>query len=144
MMMTALSQPLLCPCGTGNSYADCCGVFISGKQHAPSPETLMRSRYSAFTLANIPYLVQTMEGPAAKNFDPLSALQWAKQSLWQGLTVVNSWLDPKHPDRGFVEFIARFHHQQQDQQIHEISEFQRKKGRWYYVDGKSPTPRNPR
>ncbi|HEX8865525.1 MAG TPA: SEC-C metal-binding domain-containing protein, partial [Lentzea sp.] len=38
----------LCPCGTGQSYVDCCGALHSGARTAATAEQLMRSRYSAF------------------------------------------------------------------------------------------------
>ncbi|MGE0616813.1 MAG: YchJ family metal-binding protein, partial [Bacteriovoracia bacterium] len=45
-----------CPCGTQSNYADCCERYISGKQYAPTPEALMRSRYTAYTKAEMGYL----------------------------------------------------------------------------------------
>ena len=39
-----------CPCGSGNALAECCGKYISGVAHAPTAETLMRSRYTAFAV----------------------------------------------------------------------------------------------
>lgn len=36
-----------CPCGTGLPYGQCCRRFHVGAQ-APTAETLMRSRFTAF------------------------------------------------------------------------------------------------
>jgi SEC-C motif-containing protein len=47
----------LCPCGSGNSYDECCELIISAKKDAATCLELMRSRYTAFTLANIDYLM---------------------------------------------------------------------------------------
>ena len=44
---------VLCPCDSGRPYAACCAPWHAGLNvgmHAPSPEALMRSRYSAFVL----------------------------------------------------------------------------------------------
>ena len=38
---------LACPCGLGDDYASCCGRLHAGAP-APTAESLMRSRYSAF------------------------------------------------------------------------------------------------
>lgn len=46
-----------CPCG-GGKYQKCCGRYHGG-QWPPTPETLMRSRYSAFALGNADYLLTT-------------------------------------------------------------------------------------
>ena len=45
-----------CPCGDGQPYADCCQPLHEG-QPAASAGRLMRSRYSAYTLQLIDYLV---------------------------------------------------------------------------------------
>ena len=49
----------LCPCQSSLSYEDCCGRFHSRNMFPKTAEQLMRSRYSAFVLKNIPYIVQT-------------------------------------------------------------------------------------
>ena len=54
----------LCPCGTGQSYVDCCGALHSGARTAATAEQLMRSRYSAFAVSDEDYLLRTW---AARN-----------------------------------------------------------------------------
>ena len=43
-----MSNPDLCPCGSGELYEKCCGVYHSGAAVPETPEQLMRSRYSAY------------------------------------------------------------------------------------------------
>lgn len=50
--------PSGCPCGSGDSLADCCGRYHDGAA-APCAQSLMRSRYSAYVLGNVDYLVAT-------------------------------------------------------------------------------------
>lgn len=57
-----------CPCGSGQSYDQCCGPVIAGGP-ASSPEALMRSRYTAFTKGNIDHLVSTLAPEALKDFN---------------------------------------------------------------------------
>jgi SEC-C motif-containing protein len=130
----------LCPCNPDKSYADCCGMFITGKVLPQTPEQLMRSRYSAFTLCNIDYIGRTMHGPAAKDFDKRETENWTKQLEWLGLEVLNTGINDKN---GFVEFIAHYAKDGVKERIHEISQFHRKDGKWYYVDGKNPSPHSP-
>lgn len=125
-----------CFCGSNKEYSACCGLYIEGKKHAPTPEALMRSRYSAFTQGNMDYIVATMRGKAGKDFDAASAKTWANESEWLGLTIAQAPPIPEGDTKGFVEFIARYRLKGQEQQIHELSEFQLENGRWYYVDGK--------
>jgi hypothetical protein len=49
---------LACPCGLGDDYASCCGRLHAGAP-APTAESLMRSRYSAFAVGDVGYLLRT-------------------------------------------------------------------------------------
>ena len=122
-----------CPCGSKKPFKYCCGQYISGKSLPETPEALMRSRYTAYTKANIQYIQDTMRGPAAEGFNPAEARAWAKSAQWKGLTVVNSHMETD--TKGFVEFIARYRTNQEDQEIRENSEFHYIDGRWYYIRG---------
>lgn len=121
-----------CPCQSGNFYETCCEPFLSCKKTPPDPLSLMRSRYTAWTQINIGYLKNTMKGQALTAFDPKSARQWAKTIQWTGLNIIESTLSESS---GTVEFIATFKEKEKNQTLHELSQFQRVKGRWYYVDG---------
>lgn len=129
-----------CPCHSGKPYAECCELFISGKSLPKTPEQLMRSRYSAYTIINIDYIGRTMRGPAAKDFDKRETENWARQIEWLGLEVINTGIQDQN---GFVEFIAKYAKEGVTEQIHERSEFHRKDGKWYYVNGKNPSSSAP-
>ena len=124
-----------CPCQSGQNYAACCQPYIDGERYPNTAEALMRSRYTAYTQANIPYIAATMRDKAAESFDAARAEAWAKQADWQGLTVID------HQPQGecaTVTFIARFTLNGQNDRIIEQSEFQKINDRWYYVDGQHP------
>jgi SEC-C motif-containing protein len=126
----------LCPCGSNKTYPDCCGKFISGQMLPTTPEELMRSRYTAYTHANIDYIIQTMQGPALKGFDAESAHLWAKQVQWEKLKVIKT---RSGKSRGYVEFRAYYFHNNQAHIMHEISEFYFDHKRWYYIGQKKGT-----
>lgn len=126
-----------CPCGSQISYQHCCGRYIDGKATANSPEALMRSRYSAYTLANIDYIAKTMQGPAAKGFDYQLTKQWAESVEWRGLEVIKASIDLHSPTLGTVEFKASYYYQNQLHIMHELSQFQLIEGHWYYIKGQS-------
>lgn len=126
-----------CPCQSGQAYAVCCEPYHLGEADAPTPETLMRSRYSAFALANVDYIERTMQGPAAESFDKADCLQFATSMTWLGLTILST--QTLSAVRGLVEFHARFTTTDgTPQSIHERSVFQKKEGKWYYVDRVKP------
>lgn len=124
-----------CPCSTGKSYLDCCGAFISGQKLPSTPEELMRSRYTAYHQAEIDYIAKTMQSPAADNFNAEETKRWANDVTWVGLEVINS---NSNLLQGFVEFIAHYFLNNKKYTIHEISEFKRVDGVWFYVDGAQP------
>ena len=134
-MKQALRASASCPCGSDASYGDCCGVWHAGLAagvHAPTPEALMRSRYSAYVAGLIDYLLATWHPSSA----PGELELWPVK--WLGLDVIRTEAEG---DAGIVEFVAR----QRDssgraQRLHEISRFVRSEGRWYYIDGQIQTP----
>ena len=52
---------------------------------------------------------------------------------WINLEVIKSSMDSS--EIGFVEFIARFSEQNQVKTIHELSEFHKENGCWFYISG---------
>ena len=124
----------VCPCDSQKNYSSCCEPFITGEQNPETPEALMRSRYSAYTMANIDYIKETMRGNALAGFQELEAKRWAKRVHWITLKVLRSVIES--PVIGYVEFEANFVDGSRLKSIHEKSEFIFEKGRWYYTDGK--------
>ena len=123
-----------CPCGRTTAYADCCGAlhqaFAAGQGlSAPTPEALMRSRYSAFVLDLPDYLLATWHASTRP-----AALEPPEPGLkWLGLDVKRSAL--QDADHGTVEFVARSKLAGRAHRLHETSRFVREDERWYYVDG---------
>ncbi len=129
-----------CPCCSGKNYDDCCQIYISGHTSAPTPEALMRSRYTAYSMANITYIEKTMQGAALRGFDACTAERWAKRINWIKLEVKDAGL--LSPERGFVEFLATMVDGTRLVILHEKSDFILVQGLWYYTDGlQFPTPK---
>ena len=124
-----------CPCGSGNSYATCCEPIIIGKKNAPTAESLMRSRYVAFTLANVDYLMLSHHSSLRPNKERKSIAKWAKSVKWIGLTILNSQDGQQTDIRGTVEFKALYIEDGVLSHIHENSLFQRENEKWVYVSG---------
>ena len=121
-----------CPCGLARDYARCCGRYHARalRLDAPTPEALMRSRYSAYVLSLREYVLDTWHAstrpPKLERFD--SGVKWL------GLTVKRAWTTS--PDEGFVEFAARSKALGggRAQRLEELSRFVCVDGRWQYVD----------
>jgi SEC-C motif-containing protein len=124
------TQARACPCG-GKDYASCCGRFIDGGQLPQTAEELMRSRYTAYTQGNEAYLKATWHASTR----PTEDVAQDEGLKWLGLEV------RKHVptgDRATVEFVARCKTGGKAHRMHEVSNFVREDGRWYYVDGTFP------
>ena len=68
-----------CPCSCGKKYSDCCGRYLDGGEAAPDACALMRSRYTAYTLAREDYLLSTWHSstrPAALSLADEAATRW--------------------------------------------------------------------
>lgn len=120
-----------CPCCSGKSYAACCQPFIEQAALPDTPEQLMRSRYTAFTQANMDYIANTMQGPAVQAFNADDGKRWAESVEWKKLEVVESG---QTGDEGFVKFRAYFIDANGLQCMDEHSIFQRIDAQWYYID----------
>lgn len=132
----------LCPCGSLYPYVQCCSTYLNEQATPATPEALMRSRYTAYSQANITYIQKTMQGKAAVGFDAESAKHWASSVHWLGLKVLKATPHPTERSIGYVEFQAKYLNKDTLHTMHEISEFQNVDGVWFYVDGQQiPIPK---
>ena len=81
------NQQDVCPCGSLQNYQQCCGPYLTGEDHPPTPEALMRSRYTAFVLKDIAYIKNTMKGKALQKADLDQTKLWLDQVNWDSLSV---------------------------------------------------------
>lgn len=131
-----------CPCGSGSPYAECCEPYVTGATPAPTAESLMRSRYTAYTLAEIDYLYATSGPGIRKEFDHETSRSWAESAEWQGLAVLNVEGGGVGDQTGRVEFLARYQVGEKVCDHHEHAEFGRVDGEWRFLDGlvRGPEP----
>lgn len=130
-----------CPCGSGRKAKGCCVPILEGAP-APSPEALMRSRYTAYAVADTGHLVRTTHADSPHRQADLRA--WAEELRrycaavrFEGLTVHEADTDGAS---GRVRFYARITLDGRDVSFGEHSRFLLVDGRWLYVDGDRWTP----
>lgn len=112
-----------CPCDTGARYDQCCGRLHRGAALAETPVELMRSRYSAYALGHLEYVLATWHPRTRPDSLTQSGLTWT------GLEV------GEYEDH-WVEFQA--HYRAADGSLGTMTEhslFERRAGRWFYVAG---------
>lgn len=125
-----------CACGSESTFESCCEPLLKGTQKASTAESLMRSRYSAFTVADINYIEKTTDPSKRSTFDKAGTLDWAKNSEWLGLEIVSTEEGGVDDVKGVVEFIAKYRYDGVEQSHHEKSDFRKRGDEWYFVDGK--------
>ena len=142
-LCVARNPDVICPCrvrdATPVRYVDCCGRWHDGLpsgEYAPTPEALMRSRYSAYALAQggrgargrplLEYLMKTWHSFTAPGDLELGPMNWT------GLDVLDQ---SASGDAGVVEFVAYHKAGGRAGKLHEVSRFVREAGAWLYVDG---------
>lgn len=143
--MPSRSTSAACPCG-GPSFASCCGPYLAGAAIPASAETLMRSRYSAYTLRDEAYLRATWHPstlPAGPIVDQNEKLQWLGLEVESALRLRQRKANlPDTPDSDTVEFVARYKIGGRAHRLHELSRFVREQSvdaaRWFYLDGSFP------
>lgn len=127
---------MLCPCGTSQPFETCCEPLLSGRALPPTAEALMRSRYTAFSRADMDYVKKTLAPESRKDFDADGARESAKQVTWKELKILSTKKGQPEDEDGVVEFTAVYEHQGKTIEHHEVSTFRKDKhGQWLFVDG---------
>ncbi|ADI30045.1 YchJ family protein [Methylotenera versatilis] len=127
--MSSINSVTLCPCESGKPYQACCELLHKGLV-APSAEMLMRSRYTAFVLQLEDYLLGTWHPETRPNSLGLAEDTPTK---WLGLQIKRA--ENTSETTAVVEFVARYKIAGKAKKLHEISQFERIDGRWYYLSG---------
>ncbi len=141
--LSNLSHSAACPCRSeepvSQTYGECCALWHVGLQttpprHAPTPEALMRSRYSAYALHLSSYLLATWYGESSPGEIDFP------HTKWLGLEIKHA---ASSGDVGVVEFVARYRDSTgRAGRLEETSRFVREgmgeAARWLYIDGQSP------
>ena len=127
-----------CPCGSGLVLDQCCGPLHRRRLRAVTAEQLMRSRYAAYVLAEVEYLIATHPDGARTPVERRRELRLScRQTQWHGLTVLDSEAGCSEDLEGTVRFEAVFSAGGQRHVLKEHSLFRRRDGTstgdWLYI-----------
>jgi SEC-C motif-containing protein len=95
----------------------------------------MRSRYSAYTVHAIDYVINTCIKKGEQDIDIKQTKEWSEQSTWLGLTILAVDKGGVHDAEGTVEFEARYEHNGLRDRHHEKAVFKKQDGVWLYDEG---------
>jgi SEC-C motif-containing protein len=117
-----------CPCNPTKLYKDCCLKAHNKIESVTSAEQLMRSRYSAFVLADIKYLHKSHHSTTRLSKKEYIELEkWTKSVKWDKLEIINVTKDT-------VAFNAYFIENGSLECIQENSNFCKENNYWVYLD----------
>jgi SEC-C motif-containing protein len=88
----------------------------------------MRSRYSAFAVGDVAYLLRTWH-PSTRPAE----LKLDDELEWRSLSIIATSSDGPFDTTGTVEFVARYRAANGSGSQHEVSRFVRENRAWFYV-----------
>jgi len=125
-----------CPCHSTKEYSECCAPFHQGTLPATA-EQLMRSRFCAYSMGNVDYILETTHPKHVDQKLPIQERRaqieaFYSQTAFDGLEIL------EHLDTlpfAYVTFQATLKQGEYDVSFTEKSRFEKIEGKWYYLDG---------
>jgi SEC-C motif-containing protein len=122
-----------CYCGSLKSYSNCCETAHKNIEAVLTAQQLMRSRYSAFVLANGDYLMHSHHTTTQPINEKKAIVKWAKSVQWIKLEVLETTSGLPNDTEGTVTFNAYFYENGEVDVIHEKSAFIKENNIWKYL-----------
>lgn len=137
-----MSDTNTCPCGSENDLKICCLPIIQGKKQAETAEELLRARYTAFTQHNVDFILASHHSRTRNEVKREEIEDWAKNSIWLGLKVVQLEAGKKEDTQGTIIFAAHYKDDNKEngkgdakaQEHWEKSFFEKENGSWKFLD----------
>ena len=96
----------------------------------------MRSRYTAYALKDVDYLLATFAPERHRTGEREQIAAWASRvEAWVGLRIVSTSRGGPTDKRGQVEFEAKYREGGREGVLRERSRFERRDGKWLYLEG---------
>lgn len=122
-----------CYCGSLKTFVNCCEKVHKNLAEAKTAEQLMRSRYSAFVVANGDYLMASHHTKTRSLKEKKSIVSWAKSVQWIKLEILKTTKGSLNDSEGTVTFNAYFYEGGNVEIIHEKSAFIKEDSNWKYL-----------
>ncbi len=127
---------MLCPCGSGEMYSECCGRYHKGELPEKAVQ-LMRSRYCAYAKDLPDYIIETTHPDNPNYLKDKAAWKksirhFSRNTLFDKLTILDF---EDGENEAYVTFKAELRNQNRDASFTERSRFQKLNGRWLYHSG---------
>ncbi len=118
-----------CFCDTGLIFKNCCGKFIIEEKIPETAVALMRSRYTAYCLKEINYIIETTHPNYRKNYSEKSIRSWAEKCQFKSLKILSFTEKTVHFEAIYSDEKGKTH-------IHkEFSYFEKIEDKWFFTIG---------
>jgi SEC-C motif domain protein len=139
-----------CNCGSGIQYRSCCKILHDGNLSGKSPEAIVRSRFTAFSLGLLDYITKTTH---PENIEYVSADKTSKRKTWE--RSIRQYMDENtfkeldfigtnndDPDEPTVKFVVKYERKSDNKLfgLEETSIFKKEADAWLYLHGDGPRP----
>jgi SEC-C motif domain protein len=121
------AQP--CPCGSGKTFASCCGPVLAGERLAATAEELMRARYTAHAIRDFAFVHRTYRATARLPYVPMPedpATEWIRLE-------VHAHEPGRVAEIATVDFSAYATEDGVEKVLHEKAEFIKEGKEWIYT-----------
>jgi len=125
------SDGFSCHCGQDIPFNDCCRRIHDDISLANTAESLMRARFSAYSLDNLDFINQSWHSSTR----PSHVEPNEEGFSWSGLEIIDTQ-GGLEDEQAEVEFVASYTLNGNKGKLHERSRFTRENGQWRYLDGK--------
>lgn len=127
---------ITCPCHSSLTYRDCCQPFHVEDKLPKTALELMRSRYSAYSLRLVDYLINTTHKDKLRPSYKIKLQATIDQMEWVNLEILRTSMGDEEHKTGKVEFEATYLENENKEILREHSRFKKVNGKWFYYDGK--------
>ena len=126
-----------CPCKSKKFYKDCCQKYHLNKEFPKNALELMRSRFSAYALKEVDYIIKTSHPKNVCFTQSMSDYKKEIENFCNITTFKNlEILDfTEEKDHAFVTFVAYLTTDEKNITFTEISHFENNNNKWLYKDG---------
>ncbi len=128
-----MSRP--CPCESHLTYDRCCEPYLAGRAQPATAETLMRSRFTAYSMGRADYLAATTSAEERAKLDVEELARYCRAVKCISLKILAKEAGGAQDETGTVTFHAKLQINGKRMLHREKSRFVREEGVWRYVDG---------
>lgn len=137
--MSNISPNDPCICSSGKKYKKCCRPYHNGMS-IPSPEALVRARFSAYALGMVDFIMLTTH-PESRHYEG-NAKRWRAALNGYVLRTVFLNLEILSAEDEKVSYRMKYFTMlnREEEETIEHCTFKQESGKWLYFDGVHETP----